>query len=78
MSLIYAVISFAMLFGYIKTGNVDFAKVAMVYTVFQIIGELVSGIAGYWIGRQKLIDKMIEQGTDEHAYIKMKDREVKL
>lgn len=78
MSLIYGVISFVMLFGYIKSGNVDFVKVAMVYAVFQIISELVSAIAGYWIERRKLIDEIIEHGMNMDACVEMKDREAKL
>lgn len=66
MSLFYGLISLLMFIGYMWTGTDAWVKISIVFAVLQIMSELVSAVAGYWIGKRKILDG-IREGQNTSA-----------
>lgn len=60
MSLFYGLISLLMFIGYMRIGTDAWVKISIVFAVLQIMSELVSAIAGYWIAKKKILDGIRE------------------
>lgn len=60
MSLFYGLISLLMFIGYMRTGTDAWVKISIVFAMLQIMSELVSAVAGYWIAKRKILDEIRE------------------
>lgn len=60
MSLFYGLISLLMFISYMRTGTDAWVKISIVFAVLQIMSELASAVAGYWIAKKKILDGIRE------------------
>lgn len=66
MSLFYGLICMVLTFAWMYAGESKWILIAVTFGVLQIVSEIVSAIAGYWIAKKKILDK-IREGQNASA-----------